>query len=40
MTGDRERANEVGCDDDDTKPVEFLRLLEKIEACRNAQAPR
>lgn len=31
MVGDRERAIESGCDDYDTKPVEFQRLLEKIE---------
>lgn len=28
---DREKAREVGCDDYDTKPVEFTRLLQKIE---------
>ena len=32
MSGDREKALEVGCDDFDTKPVELTRLLEKIEA--------
>ena len=32
MSGDRERAMEVGCDDYDTKPVTLKRLLEKIEA--------
>lgn len=32
MTGDRDRALEVGCDDYDTKPVDFARLLGKIEA--------
>ena len=30
MEGDRERALEVGCDDYDTKPVDFKTLLEKI----------
>jgi CheY-like chemotaxis protein len=28
---DREKAMEAGCDDYDTKPVEFARLSEKIE---------
>jgi CheY-like chemotaxis protein len=32
MVGDRMKALEAGCDDYDTKPVEFLRLLEKIDA--------
>lgn len=32
MAGDRERAMEAGCDDYDTKPVEFERLLAKMEA--------
>jgi len=31
MVGDREKAIEAGCNDYDTKPVEFQRLLEKIE---------
>lgn len=31
MTGDREKAIEAGCDDYDVKPVEFDRLLVKIE---------
>ena len=31
MAGDRERAHEAGADEFDTKPVEFPRLLEKIE---------
>jgi CheY-like chemotaxis protein len=30
MSGDRERALEVGCDDYDVKPIEFERLLEKM----------
>ena len=32
MSGDREKAMDAGCDDYDTKPVEFPRLLGKIEA--------
>ena len=32
MAGDRERAMEAGCDDYDTKPVEFGRLLVKIQS--------
>ena len=32
MAGDRETALAAGCDDYDTKPVEFPRLLSKIEA--------
>ncbi len=32
MAGDRERALESGADDYDTKPVEFPRLLQKIES--------
>jgi CheY-like chemotaxis protein len=40
MAGDRERSIEAGCDDYDTKPVEFPRLLEKIEARLNASTPR
>ena len=32
MSGDRDRAVAAGCDDYDTKPVEFRRLLQKIDA--------
>ena len=31
MDGEREKCLEAGCDDFDTKPVEFKRLLEKIK---------
>jgi CheY-like chemotaxis protein len=32
MAGDREKCLEVGCDEYETKPVEFSRLLGKIQA--------
>jgi len=32
MAGEKEKAFEAGCDDFDTKPVEFERLLGKINA--------
>ena len=31
MSDDRDKALEAGCDDYDTKPIEFSRLLGKIE---------
>ena len=32
MAGDREQALQAGCDDYDSKPIEFARLLGKIQA--------
>jgi two-component system cell cycle response regulator DivK len=32
MAGDRDKAIEAGCDDYDSKPVDFERLLGKIQA--------
>jgi len=40
MSGDRDKALEAGCDDYDTKPVEFLRLLGKIEALLSGAKAR
>jgi CheY-like chemotaxis protein len=38
MVGDRKKALEAGCDDYDTKPIEFPRLVEKIEALLGKEA--
>jgi CheY-like chemotaxis protein len=37
MAGDREKALQAGCNDYDTKPIEFPRLLAKIEALLNGR---
>ena len=39
MTGEREKAFAAGCDDFDTKPVEFERLLGKIYALKPQESP-
>jgi CheY-like chemotaxis protein len=38
MVGDRETALQAGCDDYDTKPVEFQRLLDKMRALLDKAA--
>jgi hypothetical protein len=40
MTGNREEALTTGCDDFDTEPVEFDRLLAKIEQTLAAKGGR
>ena len=37
MQGDREKALDAGCDDYETKPFDFPRLIEKIEAQLTAR---
>jgi CheY-like chemotaxis protein len=39
MEGERARALAAGCDDFDTKPVDFARLLDKIRALLPKAAP-
>jgi two-component system cell cycle response regulator DivK len=39
MAGDREKTIAAGCDDYDTKPIEFPRLLSKMEALLGAKPP-
>ncbi len=40
MAGDRDRALEAGCNDYDTKPIELVRLLGKIEALLGESTDR
>ena len=37
MSGDREKALEAGCDDYETKPIDFERLLGKVNQFINQQ---
>jgi CheY-like chemotaxis protein len=39
IAGDREKALASGCDDYETKPVNFPRLLDKINALLNRKGP-
>jgi CheY-like chemotaxis protein len=40
MKGDREKALAAGCDDYDVKPIDFPRLLEKIQALLNERGKK
>jgi len=40
MVGERDKAMQAGCNDFDTKPIDFPRLLEKIEAILGNEAAR
>ncbi|NQU71128.1 MAG: response regulator [Rhodospirillales bacterium] len=40
LDGDREKALAAGCDDFDTKPIEFERLMTKIEAALGKSEPK
>ncbi len=40
MAGDREQAIAAGCDDYDTKPIELLRLVRKIERFLGGGTPK
>ena len=38
MAGDEQKAREAGCNDYDTKPIEFQRLIGKIDSLLGAKA--
>ena len=40
MKGDREKALAAGCDDYDVKPIDFQRLLDKIQALLNQRGEK
>ena len=40
MAGDEQKAREAGCNDYDTKPIEFLRLMGKIETLLGGNAAK
>ena len=39
MPGDREKTIQAGCDDYDSKPIDFPRLMEKIQAQLSEKVP-
>jgi len=39
MVGDREKSLEAGCDDYDTKPIDFQRLLQKMKTLMERKTP-
>ena len=39
MVGDREKSLEAGCDDYDTKPIDFQRLLKKMKTLMEKKTP-
>jgi two-component system cell cycle response regulator DivK len=39
MQGDREKALQAGCDDYETKPFDFTRLIEKIQVLLASRQP-
>jgi CheY-like chemotaxis protein len=39
MQGDREKSLEAGCDEYETKPFDFPRLLEKISTLLSSRTP-